>query len=281
MNRERRFVRTIGIDYSGRGTPSEPLRALAVYCADGNAAPVRVCSQVERLCRWTRAEIARWLVEWLQEQDRPTLVGIDHAFSFPIDYFRRYPVLLHRDWGDFLDDFQAHWPTDEDNQRVRQILEIHQNRMAGMEAGEHRLGEAGWWRLTDGFAPAAAAVFNFNARQNNVAYSTHAGIPQLRHIRQQLRALEARVWFWPFDGWNVPEGHSVIVEVYPRLWNNLYNEATARMSNDQRDAYSVARWLSEQDQNGALVQYFNPELTPEQFNRARTEGWIFGVPVPN
>ena len=108
MNRKRKFVRIIGIDYSGRDTPSKPLRVLSVYCADGDAPPVRVCSQAERLCRWTRAEIAKWLVERLLEQDRPTLVGIDHGFSFPIDYFRRYPRLLHRNWDDFLDDFRAH-----------------------------------------------------------------------------------------------------------------------------------------------------------------------------
>ena len=270
MNRERWFLRTIGIDYSGADTPIRRTQKLQVYSAYGNNRPERVPIHPPRrgALHWHRRGIAEWLVDELANSDIPTIVGIDHAFSFPIDYFHQYPGLLQLSWGDFLDDFQAHWPTDGDDQRVRQILEIHQNRMAGMEAGEHRLGEAGWRRLTDGFAPAAASVFNFNAIQNNVAYSTHAGIPWLRHIRRQLRKLEARVWFWPFDGWNVPEGHSAIVEVYPRLWNNLYDEATTGMSVDHRHAYSVARWLSEQDQNGLLVQYFNPELTPEQCNRA-------------
>ena len=118
MNGRKTFDRIIGIDYSGRDTPVKPLRALAVYCADGDKPPVRVCSQVDPLCRWTRAEIAEWLVERLQEQDRPTLVGIDHAFSFPIHYFQRYPGVTQGNWDRFLKDFRAHWPTDEDNERV-------------------------------------------------------------------------------------------------------------------------------------------------------------------
>jgi hypothetical protein len=41
-----------------------------------------------------------------------TLVGIDHGFSFPLQYFERHGLPL--DWPSFLDDFQRHWPTDED-----------------------------------------------------------------------------------------------------------------------------------------------------------------------
>ena len=43
----------------------------------------------------------------------PTLVGIDHGFSFPIAYFDIHG--LPYDWPSFLDDFHGHWPTDEDN----------------------------------------------------------------------------------------------------------------------------------------------------------------------
>ena len=37
-----------------------------------------------------------------------------------------------------------------------------------------------------------------------------------RFIRQRLGA---RVHFWPFDGWDIPAGHSAIAEVYPALWS--------------------------------------------------------------
>jgi hypothetical protein len=42
----------------------------------------------------------------------PTLVGIDHGFSFPLRYFEVHG--LKPDWTMFLDDFQRHWPTDDE-----------------------------------------------------------------------------------------------------------------------------------------------------------------------
>ena len=51
----------------------------------------------------------RMLVE---ATDEATLVGIDHGFSFPLRYFEAYGQPL--DWPAFLEDFQRHWPTDED-----------------------------------------------------------------------------------------------------------------------------------------------------------------------
>jgi hypothetical protein len=64
---------------------------------------------------WTRKGIAHWLVEHLSD-DIPTLVGIDHGFSFPLRYFEVHR--LEPNWPAFLDDFQRHWPTDEDNTYV-------------------------------------------------------------------------------------------------------------------------------------------------------------------
>ena len=60
---------------------------------------------------WTRRGIAEWLVERLSE-GQPTLVGIDHGFSFPLRYFEQHGLRL--EWPSFLGDFQRHWPTDED-----------------------------------------------------------------------------------------------------------------------------------------------------------------------
>jgi hypothetical protein len=60
---------------------------------------------------WTRKGVAEWLVEKLAEHV-PALVGIDHGFSFPLRYFEMHR--LKPDWAAFLDDFQRHWPTDDD-----------------------------------------------------------------------------------------------------------------------------------------------------------------------
>lgn len=75
------FTRHIGIDYSGAQTPTSGLKGLRVYLAEGEAPP-------SAKKYWTRKSIAEWLVERLSE-DAPTLVGIDHGFSFPLRYFER------------------------------------------------------------------------------------------------------------------------------------------------------------------------------------------------
>ena len=100
----------IGIDYSGAETPMSSLKGLSVYMADRNGPPNEVPPPPSPRKYWTRQEIAEWLVECLSEK-QPTLVGIDHGFSFPLRYFNQYH--LPHDWPAFLDDFQPHWPTDD------------------------------------------------------------------------------------------------------------------------------------------------------------------------
>ncbi len=83
---------------------------MPVYLAEGEAAPVDVPPPPSPRKYWTRRGIAEWLVKRLSE-GAPTLVGIDHGFSFPLRYFEAHG--LAPDWPAFLDDFQRHGPTDE------------------------------------------------------------------------------------------------------------------------------------------------------------------------
>ena len=182
------FAHTIGIDYSGAETPTASLKGLRVYIADGDGFPVEVPPPPSPRKYWTRKGIAKWLVVRLAE-DAPALVGIDHGFSFPLRYFEAHGLLP--DWPRFLDDFQRHWPTDEDHTSVQSV----RDGIAGN--GAARLGNARWRRLTEERAGGAKSVFHFDV-QGSVAKSTHAGIPWLRFIRQRLGAC---VHFWPFDGW--------------------------------------------------------------------------------
>jgi hypothetical protein len=48
-------------------------------------------------------------------------VGIDHAFSFPLQYFEKYD--LSHDWTVFSNDFQEHWPADKENTYVDFVRE--------------------------------------------------------------------------------------------------------------------------------------------------------------
>ncbi len=120
-------------------------------------------------------------------------------------------------------------------------------------------------------AASAKSVFHFDV-QGQVAKSTHAGLPWLRYIRAHVGA---RVHFWPFDGWRVPEGSSVIVEVYPALWSREF-PAEARDAHGQ-DAYAAAEWMRRADADGSLDRYFSPPLSTAERATASVEGWILGV----
>jgi hypothetical protein len=257
------FARTIGIDYSGAQTPTASLPGLRAFLAEGDAPPVEVLPPPSLKKYWTRRGIAEWLVDKLAE-DKPTLVGIDHGFSFPLRYFEVHG--LENDWAAFLDDFQRHWPTDEDHTYVDFVRE------GAAGNGAARMGNTRWRRLTEERAGSAKSVFHFDV-QGSVAKSTHAGIPWLRYIRQRFGS---RVHFWPFDGWEIPPGRSALAEVYPALWSRSF--AKEGRTGDQHDAYCIAAWLSRADRNGSLATFLKPELTPPERTVAQVEGWILGVP---
>ena len=274
------FDRYFGIDYSGARTSTAVLDGLAVCRVVGVDQPEIVPSPADGYDIRTRDGLAQWLVRRLREPGVRTLVGIDHGFSFPIQYFRRYRHLLTLGWVDFLNDFQRYWPADDPGMAMVDLIARNRTPPGKVEQ-ERRWGNDTWFRMTD--PRGAASVFDFDrAIQRNVAQSTHAGLPWLRHIRQTLLAEGVNVWFWPFDCWDAPENQSAVVEVYPALWNRLYRGDTDRMglTNHQRDAYSVARWMSETDRNGLLEQYFDPNLNDEQRIQAQKEGWIFGTMDP-
>ena len=98
------FSRYIGIDYSGAETPEASLKGLRVYCAVGESAANEVPPPPGPRKYWTRRGIAHWWAARLGE-DVPTIVGIDHGFSFPLRYFEARQ--LAPDWPTFLEDFSA------------------------------------------------------------------------------------------------------------------------------------------------------------------------------
>lgn len=255
------FDRYIGIDYSGAETPTASLKGLRVYMADRRSSPTEVHPPVSPRKYWTRRGIAEWLAVLLRE-DRPTLVGIDHGFSFPLQYFRQHNVV--HDWSTFLEDFQRHWPTDEDHVYVDFV------RKGVCGNGAARSGNARWRRMTEERA-GAKSVFHFDV-PGSVAKSTHAGLPWLRFLRERTAG---RVHFWPFDGWTIPSGRSVVAEVYPALCR--HRPAPDALTTDQRDAYAATHWLQYVDRNGGLTEYLTPSLNADERRAAEIEGWILGV----
>lgn len=256
-----RFDRYLGIDYSGAETPTSSLKGLRVYAADWLLPPTEVPPPPSPRRYWTRRGLAEWLVAQLNA-DRPTLVGIDHGFSFPLPYFKKHHLPL--EWPAFLDDFHRHWPTDGDHVYVDFVRD-------GLNGqGHSRQGNSRWRRLTELRTGSAKSVFHFDC-PGSVAKSTHAGLPWLRFIRQRC----PQAHFWPFDGWDVPPGKSVLAEAYPALW--MRDFARDGRNDDQQAAYAVAEALRQADIAETLLEYFSPQLDTPERAQAAIEGWILGV----
>ena len=253
------FERYIGIDYSGAATPVARLRGLRVFVGDrrGGATEQRDPQFPDR--NWSRARLASWLLTRLLEE-QPTIVGLDHAFSYPLGIIEG---TASGRWDDFLCWFEERWPT-----RTRTVREsISANQSALVMHGEAL-------RLTDRCAPTAMPICKgWEANGPNVFYSTHAGIPWLRWLREQAGK---KVHFWPFDGFEVPVGTSVIAEVYPRIFSRRYETSDA-FTSDQRDAWLVCQWLRDRDGRDCLGPWFRPPLDDDEQRQARREGWILGV----
>ena len=255
------FQRYIGIDYSGAETPESSLKGLRVYEARRECLPVEIEPPPSPRKYWTRRGLAEWLAERLSE-DLPTIVGIDHGFSFPLRFFEVHH--LEPDWPSFLDDFRQHWPTDQEHTYVDFVRDGFRG------DGAARSGSARWRRITEERA-GAKSVFHFDV-PGSVAKSTHAGLPWLRYLRHRLGG---RIHFWPFDGWKIPAGVSAIAEVYPSLWRRT--SPREGRTPDQHDAYVAAAWLRKADLEGRLQKFLTPPLLPGESAAARVEGWILGV----
>jgi len=255
------FERYIGIDYSGAETPTAGLTGLRAYEATPASAPREITPPAGSRKHWTRKALAGWLAERLAEPVR-TLAGVDHGFSFPLEYFEAHR--LPEDWVAFLDDFQHHWPTDDD-------IYVDFVREGVVGAGAERTGNSRWRRLTERRAGSAKSVFHFDV-PGSVAKSTHAGLPWLRRLRRELGD---RLHVWPFDGWSPRAGRSVLLEVYPSLWRHAF--ARKGRTSHQHDAYTIAAWMRQADLDRTLEGFLTPDLEPEERARARVEGWILGV----
>ena len=249
------FKRYVGIDYSGQGKPNRAYAAIQVYVAWDDNPPERK-QRPNSEYNWSRKSLADWLLRILTEPT-PTIVGIDHAFSFPFNFLRQHDI---GNWEAFLTEFCKQWPTD-------------QQRVVDLKVHNQMLGDANMFRLTDTKARTARSVFDFGPPyQGEVATSTHAGIPWLNRIRRSLRN---RVHFWPFDGFAPDPSKSVLAEVYPRLFRPNY-ERPRDFTSDQYDAWMVCSWLQDKDRANQLGNFFAP-TPPDQRATVRIEGWMLGL----
>ena len=256
------FDRYIGIDYSGAQTPTASLKGLRVFMADQRLCRMRCCRLLARANTgpvvvspngWSsglRKTKGRWLESITASRFRSGISRLTACRSIGLS-----SLMTSNNIG-----------------RPMGTIPMSQFVRDGICGnGAARSGNAHWRRLTELRAGAAKSVFHFDV-QGSVAKSTHAGLPWLRYLRQQTAG---RVHFWPFDGWGIPPGRSVVAEVYPSLWSRSFPREGRNA--DQHDAFSVAAWMRRADLDGSLANYLNPGLAPDERAEAQVEGWILGV----
>jgi hypothetical protein len=252
------FSRYVGIDYSGARAPVSRLPGIQVYECVSDSQPSRVLPYDFKARNWSRKEVAKYMREVLLSGEQ-VIIGLDHGFSFPESYFLDNTL---PDWDTFLKYFSSEWPTNKDHMYVDFI------RKDGRETGDPPD-----LRLCEKWTTGAKSVFQFDV-QGSVAKSTFAGLSWLADLRND-KGIKSITHFWPFDGFSVPSGKSIVGEVYPSLFRRRYPRG--ERTSDEQDAYAVSRWLQEMDRRGALQDCLNPPLTLPERRQVMLEGWIMGV----
>ncbi|MDX6765448.1 MAG: hypothetical protein SFU85_01520 [Candidatus Methylacidiphilales bacterium] len=245
----------IGIDYSGAGLPDSPQKGIRVFQARGSGPAVEVRPQPPPRA-WSRNALRAWIDEQLDTGPR-CLIGIDHAFGFPLPVLKAHGLSTYRQ---FLDFAVKRWPTDRKGVAEARIDKPTPPAREG-------------YRLCDRWTASSKSLFLFGV-PGSVASSTLGGLPGLQALGRRKD-----VHLWPFDGWEPADnGRHVVAEVYPSLWRRRFDpgEAGKHWTGDQRDAWTVARWLQRADHRSYLTSYWRPPLSPEESRQARREGWILG-----
>jgi hypothetical protein len=101
------------------------------------------------------------------------------------------------------------------------------------------------------------------------------GILYLRELLHRCRQEGIPVHVWPQDGMAIPEGSHMAVEVYPTLL--LMLEGITAPRTDSGDAAACVQWLRRMDGEGQLESMLSASFSPEDWERARLEGWVLGV----
>jgi len=246
--------------------------------------------------RWSRAEVAEWLLDKMPED---SLVGLDISGSLAFaDAGAYFPG-----WRDSPPDARALWAMVErlcvedqhlgagsfvDHPEIARHYRRH-----GAREGDLFGGGIGRLRVTERFGQTALGcrpTSNFN-----LVGASQVGKASLTGMRV-LNRLSGRLTLWPFDP--VPERGAVVVEIYTtiaalaagrragrsklRTYAEL-NEALAALGSkpvrgngeidDHRsDALLAAAWLRSVAHR---PEYWQPQAMMPEI--AHTEGWTFGA----
>jgi hypothetical protein len=285
-----RFTRFAAIDWSGAQGHRHKGIAVAI-CETGDASPTLVGSP--EATAWSRDDV----LEWLLDQDMPTLIGLDLSPAFPFvdedSYFPGTPDSPRNAralWA-MVDAASAADP----HLAVSSLLgdpEIRRHFRQHRDCGDLFPSGAGRMRVCEhgqramGLSPTSCF---------NLVGAAQVGKSSLTGMRV-LHRLANRVPIWPFNA--LPSQGPVIVEIYTTIaaraagirkglskmrdassldaaLANLGSQPhrpLARYDDHATDAILTAAWLRA---NADRPELWTPTaMTP---HIAQTEGWTFGV----
>lgn len=284
-----RFRHFAAIDWSGAMGERHKGIALAL-CSEGDDAP-RI---VRPGHRWSRAEIAGWLLEEMPED---TLAGLDLGMSLPFtDRGAFFPG-----WGDSPADARELWAlvdavcASDPHLSVGSFVDLedaaHHYRRHGGREGKHFGGGRGRFRATE----LAQERMGCRPYSNfNLVGAAQVGKSSLSGMRM-LHRISPRLPVWPVDP--LPDAGSVVAEIYTtiaalhagrrpgRSKMRSYEElnsalaalgsqtfaANGAVDDHTSDALLTAAWLRTAAHRAEL---WNP---PGLAEVAQTEGWTFGA----
>ena len=290
------FDRLVAIDWSGAKGPPLPGLQVAESHA-GSSAPILISNQIAG--NWRRSDLAQWISRQMAGSER-LLLGFDFGFAYPYcdasAYFpghlccpknapglwasvdkicavdkEFYGGLFYKKetapYADYLC-YQTYTGAKFDNSRLR--------------VTEERCVEV---------ATRPSCMFKC-VGPDSVGIGSVAG---MRFLHQLKTTYRDRLAIWPFD--DISNAHSVVVEIFPRLFfhlanNNpqLWQERTVLNSTlafYRASQLSPTTVIDTEDKADAIIssaalRSFAQETkcwSPQQMSEeARTrEGWIFGV----
>ena len=292
----RKFQRFVGIDWSG----AEGLEQSGIQVAEievGSSAPHLVLPTGG--AKWSRPGVAKYLS---QLNDKPTLVGLDFAFSVP------WPDVVGPLGDDLaLDDAVHLWSRIElicgttPHLYARPIwtsvdspFREYIHHYGTGHRGEKYCRE--FKRLTEECVKNAISIYRMTGVQ--VGAGSFSGMRMLNHVSKNYAN---EIAIWPFE--KLDGRKTSIVEIYPSYFYR-YKDVRRPRKDDLREgnfcdlqkalaAYDSELAISEKrlsvDQADALVsasalrEFAQPDgvFSCPPIPRINREGWIFGVRLPN
>jgi hypothetical protein len=202
--------RIIAIDWSGCAATSSQKKHIRAAIIDA--------TDVTILEEKTRDEWFSWLIEEIKRDTRPTVVGFDFAFSFPVSFFRRRNIGVINQLWKIAEEEGENW--------MKSCAPPFWGRPGKKRPETH---------MTDGFrrTDKDISVGHISPKSPfQIGGAGAVGTGSIRGMPILKRLHESGFSIWPFDEPASP----MVVEIYPRLLTREVN----KRSRESRCAYLLS-----------------------------------------